>query len=294
MSLLIRATVEVSGDPALLAPMRERINSSLAADYAGMPYTEMHREGALHYDIKTASGIPFPVLIAASEEFPDLMLSLRWVNPELGTQGTAAIKAGRIEAQSADPLDRASAGRQPGYVAAREGGTLLLAVAIFSVKNDGCTGYAISAGEDALFQIHLRDDGARLQLSKGEENVWDAGCDVSLATGRSRALEDWTPLPIDAGDYGKWRNYAEAFVAEWFWFEAAEPEETIVERQRCVDHDIPVNPANLRYAKLKAMRDNGAAASGLYEFDQLSEGLRYVRRVLMACFVATEGNVAAP
>lgn len=287
MPLLIHATLEVSGDAALLPALRQQINGALAEDYGDMPYTETHRDDALHYDLKTTSGIPFPVLIGASEQFPDLVLSLRWINPDLGTQGNAEIRAGRIETQSIDALDPAGAGRQPGYVAAHADGTLWMAFALFSVRNDGCTGYAISAEKDVLFQIERQGDRAELRFCEGEEGVWDAGWEYPIATGISIAvaIDPWAPLPIDAGDYERWRAYAQAFVSEWFWFDGAAAEETIIERQRFADQHIPVKPANLRYQKLKLMREREVAASGLHELDHLGEDERYLTRILAACFV---------
>ena len=284
MSLLIHATLQVNGDAELLAAFRQQLNAALSEDYPDAAYTEMHRPEALHYDLRTAIGIPFPALIAASQEFPDLTLRVRWVNPEVGARGAADIKAGRIESQSADPLDKSSTGRQAGYVAVRADGTLRVAFALFSVRNDGCVGYVITADKDALFAIHKAGDKVTLLLAEGEQPEWNAGWDYDLASGERRPLDAATSVPIGESDYRKWREYAEAFMADWFWLEADALDATVVERQRAVEHNLPIRPANLRYEKLKSLRNRAASASEPYEVDHLGDGQRYVLGILTACF----------
>ena len=284
MPLLIHATVEVHGDAALLAAFRNRFNAALAEEFPDTPCTEMHRDDALHYDIKTAAGLPFPALIAVSQEFPELLLAVRWINPEADTRSAADIKAGKIESQSADPLGQSSAGRQPGYVAAHEDGSLYLAFALFSVKNDGCMGYAITADRDALFQIRRHGDRATLHLAEGDAPQWDSCLGVDLVAGTASVSAEDTPLAIDPASYQQWRQYAEAFVAEWFWLDGDAPEATAIERQRCAEHDIPIQPANLRYEKLKLLRERGVSPAKLFDFDSLGETERYVRQILLIGF----------
>jgi hypothetical protein len=283
MALLIHATIQVMGDRERLAAFRGQLDSALATDFPEVACTGSHRDDSLHYDLKTA-GIPFPALVAASREFPDLDLRVRWVNPETGTRAAADIRAGRIEAQSADPLDKTSAGRQPGYAAVGMDGVLRLAFALFSVRCDGCIGYAITANRDALFEIRKSGNKATLLLAEDDAPQWSAGWEFDLAIGEKTPFDVSTTASIANIDYNKWRGYAEAFVADWLWLDTDSDETTAIERQRCADHSVAIHPANLRYEKLKTLRDTGPAPSGQYQVDHLGEGERYALYVLRVCF----------
>jgi hypothetical protein len=282
MELLIHATIQVTGDRERLAAIRAQLDSALATDFAEIACTESHRDDSLHYDLKTA-GIPFPALVVASQEFPDLTLRVRWVNPETGTRATADIRAGRIEAQSADPLNQSRAGRQPGYVAVGTDGALRLGFALFSVRGDGCIGYAITAHQDALFEIRKSGTKVTLLLAEDDAPQWSTGWECDLMIGEKTPFDVSTAASIANIDYDIWRGYAKAFVADWFWLDADPAEATAIERQRCAEHNVAIYPANLRYEKLKALRDAGPAPSGQYEIDYLGEGERYALQVLRAC-----------
>ena len=286
MALLIHATIQVSGDPERLAAFRAHLDAALATDFPEVGCTGSHRDDSLHYDLKTA-GIPFPALIIASQEFPDLTLRVRWVNPDTGTRAAADIRAGRIEAQSVDPLGKASAGRQPGYVAVGADGVLRLAFALFSVRGDACVGYAITAHRDALFEIRKSGAKATLLLVEDDAPQWSAGWECDLVNGKKTPFDISATTSIANVDYNHWRGYAEAFVADWFWLDADPAEATAIERQRCAEHNVVIHPANLRYEKLKTLRDTAPAPSGQYEVDHLGESERYALHVLRACFAGS-------
>lgn len=272
MPLLIHASIEVSGDPAQLASFRELVDTMLAAEHADLICTERHLQAGLYYDLKTAQGIPFPVFIGASEAHPDLRLALEWVNPEAGRRGAASIQAGRIVEQSTDPLGQSGSSTLPFHVEASDDGSLRVALVLLAFCSDQRTGYAITAERDALFQLRQEAEGggALLWLAEGDGPRWDSCWEIDLEGNEAVQVEAWTALPIDADQYAQWRALAEAFVGEWLWLEADTAEATALERERYAKYGLPARPANLRYQKLKSLREGveGPVLSTLAEEDR--------------------------
>jgi hypothetical protein len=277
MALLTHATIRVTGDPLLLPAFRDQVSAALVADYANIVCQEMHSSDALHFDIKTSEGIPFPAFVAASENFPDLDVHAEWINPERQSRGSALIRAGRIAEQSADALADAT---RPHYVAVRASGELDVALVLFGFRDRARIGYAITATRDGLFRYEPAGDGtsAALYFSEGGEPIWDAAWQVDLAQGVALPIETWVALPIDEANYAAWRAHAEAFAAQWLWLEADAPEAIVVEQENFARIGVPVQPANLRYSKLKALRERATP-----QVSTLAEEDRLLIRVLSDC-----------
>jgi hypothetical protein len=280
VSLLIHASVQISGDPAQLASFRELFNASLAADYVGLVCTEQHAEASLHYDLKTAQGIPFPAFVAVSEALPDLRVAIEWVNVDAGSRGAATIQAGRIVDQSSDPLGGVDA--LPIFVSANGDGSLQLALVLLAFRSDTRIGYAISGERDALFQLRFEpDDSAKLYFVEGDLPQWDACMQIDLASNSAQPLVPWTALPIERDQYAQWRSQAEAFVREWLWLDGDTAEATAVERERFSQMSLPVQPANLRYQKLKLLRERAAQP----EFSTLADEDKQIAQLVLGCLL---------
>ena len=282
MSLLIHASVHVSGDALQLEHFRELFASALASEYLHIICTEQHAEATLRYDLKTAQGIPFPALVAASEVNPDLRVMIEWVNVDADSRGMATIQEGRIVDQSSDPMGQLKA--LPLFIAANEDGSLRLALRLLAIRSDGRIGYAITAERDALFYFRAETASgvAMLYLAEGDEPQWAACWEIDLLHGDALALEEWTPVVMDANQYVEWRSSAEAFVREWLWLDADAPEATAVERERFFQMSVPVRPANLRYQKLKSLRERGDTP----EITTLAEDERRMANLVLECLGA--------
>jgi hypothetical protein len=282
VSLLIHASVHVSGDTLQLKCFRELFESALASEYANVISTEQHVEATLRYDLKTEQGIPFPALVAGSEANPDLRLMIEWVNVDTDSRGTATIQGGRIVDQSSDPLGQLNA--LPLFIAANADGTLRLAVLLLAFRADGRVGYAITAERDALFYFRpeTRSDIAMLYLAEGNESQWEACWQIDSLHGGAVTLAEWVPVQIDVNQYVGWRRSAEAFVREWLWLEVDAAEATAVERQRSFQMSVPVRPANLRYQKLKSLREHGDKL----ELSTLAEDEGRIANAVLECLGA--------
>jgi len=281
LPLFIHAGVHVSGDAAQLESFRELFDRALMSEYPDVICTEQHPEAALHYDLKTERGIPFPALVAASEANPDLRVTIDWVNADTDSRGTTTIAGGRIVDQSTQPLGELSA--LPLFMAVHEDGSLRIALLLLALRSDGRIGYAITAERDALFYYRLEraSDIAVLYLAEGDEAQWEARWEIDLLHGDALHLEE-PPLLIDPDQYLEWRSRAEAFVREWLWLDADAAEATAVERQRFLQMSVPVRPANLRYQKLKSLRERRDAP----EISTLAQEDRHLANLILECLTA--------
>jgi hypothetical protein len=66
----------------------------MVRDIDAEEYTEHHGEGVLEYRFAPKLGIPFPVFVQASGDFPELRVEASWDND--GVHGRAVIEAGRL------------------------------------------------------------------------------------------------------------------------------------------------------------------------------------------------------
>jgi len=92
------AVVRVSG-AGRLEDFRERLRWLMVRDIDAEEYTEHHQPGVLEYRFEPKLGVPFPVFVEASGDYPELRVEARWVksgdNDEV-VHGRAVIEAGRL------------------------------------------------------------------------------------------------------------------------------------------------------------------------------------------------------
>ncbi|HEX9396817.1 MAG TPA: hypothetical protein VF943_08790 [Burkholderiales bacterium] len=91
---MFTAVVRVSG-AGRLADFRERLRWLMVRDPDAEDYTEHHGEGLLEYRFTPKTGIPFPDLVQASADFPELRIEASWDHD--GSRGSALIEAGRLQ-----------------------------------------------------------------------------------------------------------------------------------------------------------------------------------------------------
>jgi len=87
------AIVRVTGSAGRFEEFRERVRWLLVRDPDTEPYTEHHTNAALEYRFELGKGLPFPAFIAASAEFPELLIEAEWDKD--GAKGGVAIENGR-------------------------------------------------------------------------------------------------------------------------------------------------------------------------------------------------------
>jgi len=88
------ATVRVTGSAGRFEDFQERVRWLLVRDVDAEPYTEHHAPGLLEYRFELNQGLPFPVFVTATAEYPELRVEVEWDKD--GARGGASIEGGRL------------------------------------------------------------------------------------------------------------------------------------------------------------------------------------------------------
>jgi hypothetical protein len=88
-----QATIRVTG-VGRLADFRERLRFLMVRDIDAEEYTEHHTEVALEYRFEPKLGVPFPVFVEASGDFPELTVEAEWHRDKV--RGRVIIQAGKL------------------------------------------------------------------------------------------------------------------------------------------------------------------------------------------------------
>jgi hypothetical protein len=87
------AVVRITG-AGRLEDFRERLRWLMVRDIDAEDYTEHHHDGVLEYRFEPKLGLPFPVLMQASGDFPELRVEATWKKDDV--RGRAVIEAGKL------------------------------------------------------------------------------------------------------------------------------------------------------------------------------------------------------
>jgi hypothetical protein len=286
MGLLIHAHIEVTGDSGALKRFRDRLAGLLAEEGLEGDIQEHAGAGRLRYDLKVSGGIPFPLFVAASQESPELRITVEWFSAAEAARGSAVIQAGKLLEHTAGPVGGAPlVDDQPLYVRVGPGGTLGLAFALLPLSPDDYLGYAVTADRDALFRLTRQGETVRLQATEGAELRWGEAWTIDLKEEyyQHEALDP--PPPIEEREYQVLLALADGFVAQWIWFRDAPEEETVLERDRYARLGYPVREANVKSGKLRLLE---AQASGVQVADTLGPELGWIKEVLTQCWLENE------
>lgn len=247
MTRRISATITVEGDEGRLAGYRKRVNELLDAEL-GEPYRELHAPGRLDYRLK-ADGVPYPVFVTASGEFPELVVEVQWEHPAGAARGRATIQAGRLTQQST--ATGAAAPEASCELRVERDGMIAIAIVCRRRSRGEWIGYAVTASQHALFRLERRGAASLLEATDGAEPEWAERWTIE---GDRVGYAELEPRePVDERLLGELDRLANDFADEWLWFADGAPEEIAVERQRYDRYGLKVNPANVRIQKLKTV-----------------------------------------
>ena len=93
------ATIRVTG-VGRLDDFRERLRQLMVRDIDAEDYSEHHTDGALEYRLEPRLGVPFPVLVEASGDYPELRVEAEWRHDKV--RGRVVIEAGRVVERTID------------------------------------------------------------------------------------------------------------------------------------------------------------------------------------------------
>lgn len=277
-SLLIHATLTVSGDRDALTAADARIRALLVTEASG-DFETHHGDDALSYDFKVQGGIPFPAFAAASLEFPDLVVTAEWVNVGAGRSGRAQLAGGKLVEHSEDSVATSAARMANRRVRVAADGRLELGLLLTRLGADEWAGYVINDQRDALFHLLRSADGIELRATEGEpewSQVW-----------RLRDAQDTPParpcmrVAVDDALFADLDRAAREFVGEWIWLSDAPAVDTAIEREHYARLGYAVRAANLRSLRLKALTTD---ADGLRVHDTLEPGNGWIAELLLRCW----------
>lgn len=286
MSLLIHATVTVTGESHALGACEARLRRLLSSQFLKDEVTEHHGREALCYDLKIEGGIPFPVFAQASQEFPGLEFVAEWVNMAAGEKGRATLVNGHVTGQQNERVPTVAGGEHPVHVEVTPEGRLVLALTLMRVARDEWRGYALTATRDALVRL-LRapgSDAIELQVTEGGPE-WAHAWRGTLPAGRLERSALDPPISIEDAVFRELDQLARRFTADWIWFAAGGEEETAIERDRYTRYGYPVSAANVRASRLHRMRADAGEGAPLVR-STLGNDEQWARDFLLATWAA--------
>ncbi|MDP1536091.1 MAG: hypothetical protein Q8L95_02780 [Burkholderiales bacterium] len=281
--LLIHATLTITGAREQLPAVDARIKALLVEEIFAGEFEEHHGEDALAYDFKVHGGIPFPAFTAASQEFPQLVITAEWVNAAAGRKGRACLSKGSITEHVEEAIDTA-ASEANRYLEAAADGTIRLALALQRRAAGEWAGYVLNHERDALFRITRDGDAVELLATEGAaEWAWRWRGHVDIDASAAQAVTP--PQPVDRELYAELESLAEGFVGDGFWLRDAPEADNAIEIDRFSRYGYTVRDANVRAAQLHRLRA-GLGADDALEHSTLDEASAWIRDLLRRCWAA--------
>lgn len=282
MTLLIHATVTITGDAPLLGACEARMRRLLSPQFLKNEVTEHHGPSGLCYDLKIEGGIPFPVFAQASQEYPSLEFAAEWVNVERGEKGSARIANGRVTGQESARITTRAGDDHPVHVEVAPAGRLVLALTLLRVGREEWRGYALTGTRDALLRVVRRPESDAVELFATEGAAeWAAVWRGSLASGSFVRDELQPPAGIGEADFRELDGLARKFVADWIWFARDRAEDIAVEAERFRLYGYEPSAANVRSLKLHPMRAEAGEGRPLVH-TSLGQEEQWVRDLVLA------------
>jgi hypothetical protein len=288
MSLLIHATVTITGEKSALGACEARLRRLLSSQFLKDEVTEHHGQEALCYDLKIEGGIPFPVFAQASQEFPGLAFDAEWVNVAAGEKGHATLVNGRVTGQASERVATHAGDEHPVHVEVAPDGRLTLALTLFRATRDEWRGYALTATRDALVRVVRPPESDAVELyatDGGPEWAWVWRGALSSQIFIRDELSP--PIGIDKPLFRDLDVLARVFVADWVWFAGERREDTAVERERYARYGYIVSTANVRSARLHRMRADAGEGKPLIH-STLGQDELWVKDLILATWVAKD------
>ena len=288
MTLLIHATVTITGDAPLRGACEARLRRLLSSQFLKDEVAEHHGADALCYDLMVQGGIPFPVFAQASQEFPALSFAAEWVNVAAGEKGLATIVNGRITGQTTERIATGAGDDHPIYVEVAPDGRLTLALMLLRTGRAEWRGYALTATRDALLRVLRQPDMGAVDLYATEgvaewARYWRG--DIQAGKYELKAVEP--PQAIEGTEFQELDQMARRFAADWIWFALGRREDIAVEAERFGQYGYAVSAANVRTTKLHRMRSD-AVEGGPLVHSSLGTSELWIKDLVLATWAAKD------
>lgn len=242
-----QATLTVHGPSQLRSAFRKRLIDALRADAPEVKWRDAPSAAAafLSMSFDAPQGIPFPQLIEVSIQYPDCVASVEWRQEH--AEGATTIQNGQVKQAARGAV---VAARRPQYLKMAPHGRLLLAFAL-DIGRDGLLGFCATADAETYFsfrgsgpEAEMLTIGSASDQALAWDECWTAGEAACRPLAPSGALDMGERRVLDA--------LANAFRAEWLWYDQAPAEDTAVERQRYAEAGREVHAINVKSQQLAA------------------------------------------
>lgn len=277
----VRVQIVVSGPAELLAAFRTRANELLAEQFAGR-FAEHHTSDRLEYRLLADQGIPFPPFVTASEECPELVVSVTWQAESGPQRGVASISAGRVVDYTEHAAGETEAGVQLCVEAANDG-AIELAVVLREFGQARWMGYLLSAKRQAYFTCTISAATSAVQTTDDVASSWSQHWQLHA---QADPVLTAIATPIEADTLRVLDQLSRVFVDNWIWFDAEPAVETALERHRFTLYGWRICAANLRSERMRRMMKQHDAGYRCLTLDE--NGARVVE-LLRRCW----GHAAA-
>lgn len=195
-------------------------------------------EAPLVFDFSSGAGVPFPVLVTVSTQYPECVAVIGWHKGS--ASGETTIQNGQVKEAS---RETALAGRTPQSVELGADGVLQLALAL-DLGRDGILGFCATADAETWFKIPGSSETAGWFTVGGDGTAWDERWH------NGQCAPVIPPVALTPSEQRVLDALSAAFRAEWLWYAGDAEEQIIVERQRYQAAGRPVHAVNLKSIKL--------------------------------------------
>lgn len=272
-----RATLTVHGPRQLVRAFRKRMIDELKEDASEVKLTEVQSETGLEFTLDAPHGVPFPVLINVSIQYPDCVAMVRWVQE--CSEGETTIQNGQVK--EASRTGTAAGARLPLEVRVANDGSLCLLLA-FDLAPEGIIGFCATCDAETYFKLSRNSASPALWTIGGTTMQWDEMWQSSTENADAMAVAQDKPLALTGDEQRTLDRFAAAVRAEWLWYAHAPDEETIVERQRYAEAQRPVCAINVKSRKYLEQSDakptagSATPASGQRWMSSLAADQRWI------------------
>ncbi len=286
MTAAFQAKVTVSGDRGLLEAFKQQTSALLSEEGAIQNFQEQYISHDLIYQFEADQGIPFPPFVATSAAFPDLKITVEWINHRDGVRGNAVIQNGKLAEQYTQAIADSERIGSPVQldIAIEENGYLKQAIVFKNIGAGEYAGYILTGRQHALFKIRKQDNQTVLYVSDGLEAEW---AEHWIYNPENRNNDYRIIVPgekIEDALFQVLEALVNDFLDEWVWLAESPPEDIIIEQQKYERMGLASHQANIKAEKIRKMAGPDTERGNSYRFSTLSNDCAWIKTAIAECW----------
>ena len=286
MTAVFQASVIVSGDMGLLEAFKQQTSVLLSEEGVIQNFQERYISHDLIYRFETDQGIPFPPFVATSAAFPDLKITVEWINHRDGVRGNAVIQDGKLAEQYTLAIADSERIGSPVQldIAIEENGYLRQAIVFKNIGAGEYAGYILTGRQHALFKIRKQDNQTVLYASDGLEAEWAEHWTYNPESRNNDYQEIVPGEKIEDALFQMLEALVNDFLDEWVWLAESPPEDIIIEQQKYERMGLASHQANIKAEKIRKMARLDTERGNSYRFSTLSNDCAWIKTAIAECW----------